>query len=514
MADVAGVPGDASLQLPPPKPGRGRFASMVDPRTWSTVRRFFLLLCVVFIAKQGVTAFIFPPFSGHDEVAHFNYIATVATEHRVPELPGGVDVQNGDDLPDYFYRYCQFILDWSPCEPDNPRWLEKPFRYADWGVKGIHPAGKQYAANHPPLYYLMMAPLYSLTDSASPETQQYLFRLAAIPFGLLAVVAAYLLARTLFPAEPFLAITVPAFVAFQTQVSYESSMVNNDIAAIAFGSCTLLMLARGIRDRFTARQTVLTGFFFGLTILSKSSGLSLALVIAFAVIAALGIRNIIGWLTTGTFIVAITALMVAPWYGWLYRTYGNLTALPQISELQSAWNKPAGSFFGLLLNPTFVWRRWQESWGAFGWRRIPLDDGLYAIVLAACAVSLLGLGLLGFRWLRSRLQRGVGDEGTWASFPIQRWQAIGLVTMLLACVVSYLAVIQFGTEFALTQARYYFHVVVAFSLVVMVGIRAVTPARAQRHVQAGVVIGLFLLTFVIYTQYVIPYWYLTDWASQ
>ena len=43
---------------------------------------------------------------------------------------------------------------------------------------------------------------------------------------------------------------MPAFVAFQPQISYESSMLNNDIMAIAFTSVVLYLVVVGIKKRF------------------------------------------------------------------------------------------------------------------------------------------------------------------------------------------------------------------------------------------------------------------------
>src|SRR4051812_42167256 len=82
-------------------------------RAWPLARRFLLALCVIYLAKQAFNVFIFPPFSGHDEVAHYSYLRTVATEHRVPVLPdarawiatGDPDsTPSGDFIPAELYK--------------------------------------------------------------------------------------------------------------------------------------------------------------------------------------------------------------------------------------------------------------------------------------------------------------------------------------------------------------------------------------------------------------------------
>ncbi len=71
--------------------------------------------------------------------------------------------------------------------------------------------------------------------------------------------------------------------------------------------------------------------------------------------------------------------------------------------------------------------------------------------------------------------------------------------------VTYLAIIQFGTRFALTQARYFFHVVNAASLLLMLGLRTLIPRFLHPYAQGGIFAALVLLNLLIFTQYVIPH---------
>ncbi len=499
-----------------------RFAGFAS----TTVGKFLLVLFVVFIAKQALTVLVFPPFSGHDEVAHYNYVQTLVSEHRVPELfrcptddgrncldDSGrlTDTEfagwQGDVLPDYFYRYCQFILDWSPCEPDNPRWLDDPFRAASWGFIGQFPAGTQYAANHPPLYYLMLAPVARAGQSMSPESMQYLLRGMAIPFGLAIILLAFLTARQLFPGDRFLLITVPAFVAFQPQISYESAMVNNDIAGIAFVSLVIYLLARGLRGGFGYALCGWVGAALGLAMLAKSNSLLIIPAIGIAIIAGCGWREWRDWAPKGVVTAGIAGVLLLPWYVWFYRAYGNLDAFEQIRTLQSPWNKAGGTFTGLLFNRGFVWMRWRETWGEFGWRRIHLDSSVLWGIAFPIIAGLIGLGLFVLlSGYRSRKNES-GDGPLGFEMP-DRAQAIGVLILLVAIVTAYLAVIQFGTEFALTQARYMFPVVNAFAILVLVGLRTLIP-RPVRPLGSGLIVfGLAFMNIIIYTRYVIPYWHI------
>lgn len=494
----------------------------------STTGRFLLVLLAVFVAKQALTVLVFPPFSGHDEVAHFNYVQTVVDEHRAPELfrcptdrgRNCLDAYGrltntdfvawqGDLLPGYFYRYCQFILDWSPCEPENPRWLQEPFRAAYWGFIGQFPTGTQYVANHPPLYYLLMAPFARAGSSLSPESLQYLLRTLAIPFGMVTIVLAFMTARQLFPADRFLLITVPAFVAFQPQVSYESAMVNNDIAGIALVSLVLYLLVRGIRRGFDYVTCAWVGAALGLSMLAKSNSIFIVPAVGLAIIATSGLRNFRSWIPRGFVTAGAGLLLIMPWYIWFYRAYGNFNAFEQIRTLQSPWNKPGGTFAQLLFSWDFVWMRWRETWGEFGWRRIQLDNSLLWAIAIPMMVGFAGLLVFGFIAVRRRRLEDPGLGPLGFQMP-DRSQVIGLSILFVAVATAYLAVVQFGTEFALTQARYFFPVVNAFAILVLVGLRTLIPVRLHPLAQGLIVFGLVSMNLIIYTQYVIPYWHISQ----
>jgi len=477
-------------------------------RSWSGVRRFLFVLFAVYLVKQVFFVFVFPPFSGHDEIAHFGYIRTLATEGRIPVLPDVEEWRDSavpgqppifDALPPDLWGYCSFALSWDWCR--QPEFANTPI-YAATVAGRYYPVGYQYAANHPPLYYGLMTPFYWVSDGWTVEAQHYLFRALAVPFGLATVLLAYLMTRTLFPTDVFLAVTVPTFVAFQTQISYEAAMVNNDILAIAGYSLILYLLIRGIRDRFPRRLCLWLGVALGFALLAKGTSLTAAPVIALAVILAVGWRDVRGWIGRGALIVLPAALLSAPWYAFLYRTYGNFDALPQVAALQSWWNNPEGSFWELLTSRDFVVMRFHETWGYFGWRRIPLDP----VLLWAIAIPTI-VAAAGLVWYLVRAWRAARRDGA-PEDPVlrpERWQWVGLVVLAVACVVAYLAIVQFGTDFVLTQARYFFPVVNAGALLLMLGLRALIPRRFHPYGQGAVFGGMVLLNLLIFTQYVVPY---------
>jgi len=487
----------------------------LNVRSWSAVHQFLVVLCVLYLVKQVIFVLAFPAFTGHDEVAHYAQIRFIATEGNLPTIPDLSDWRaefaenrestTEDRIPDELYRYCQYVTnDWyRGC--DVPSYLLNPPRAVTFAGEGF-PSGWIYTANHPPLYYAMMVPIYLLTDGASPATQLYVFRFAAIPFGLITVLLSFLMVRAIFPSDRFLSVVVPTFVAFQTQVSYEGAMLNNDIVGIATYSLVLYLMVLAIRDRFPRKLCIYIGLALGMALLTKGTALTAVGLVGLAAILRLGIRDVRGLAWRAVAIGAPLVLLAAPWYAFLYSTYGNFSALEQIQELQywNYQNQESPGFFDLLFNVQFAENRFMETWGWFGWRLIPLSSTLLWAIGLPMLVCLVGLGQYAATVIRGR--------GAPENDPVERpenWQKLAILMMLIACVVAYLAIIQFGTEFSLTQARYYFPVVNAIAILLGLGLRSLIPMRFHPYGQGGVLAAMILLNTIIFTQYVIPYWELT-----
>ena len=521
------------VATPASRPARGiGERAIAAVRTVTIPQKFLVLLLILFAAKGVINTFVFPPYSGHDEVAHYAYLKILVEDGRVPLIPDpdefdaryreDSNYNDWDQIPDEFYKYASndpsadYPTDWMTND-----WFggySDPIRAVTFLGKYL-PSGWVYTGNHPPLYYLLMAPVFRLVEEQSIETQLYALRLAAIPFGMVTVVLAYLTVRTIFPRERFLAMTVPAFVALQPQISYESAMLNNDILAIANTSAVIYLIVLGLRRRFPIWNCLLIGLFFGLAMLSKSTSVTSALIIGIAMVFGLGWRNVREWLPKGVLTAGVAGVLVLPWLAYMWLTYGDLTALNRVSELQW-WNDTQGrSIWSMLSSKQFFWERWRETWGAFGWRLIQLDTNdptLLRVILWVTLFATVGLAVYALRFLRE--QRAIDraeDAGEDVAvirhnadetLAIMPWQVTAVLVMGVSCVIAYYAILQFGTTFSLTQARYYFPAIVPAAFLFMLGLRSWFPRRWLPYVQAAVFIALVALNLVIYTAYVIPYW--------
>jgi bacteriorhodopsin len=152
------------------------------------------------------------------------------------------------------------------------------------------------------------------------------------------------------------------------------------------------------------------------------------------------------------------------------------------------------------MDPDFIVNRFRETWGEFGWRQIHLRTELLWAIAIPMILALVGLAAYAFM-----VWRNLPSSRSDSVMRPEPWQRNALIILFLTCVIAYLAVVQFGTEFALSQARYYFPAVNAGALLVMLGLRTLLPGPA-RHAGQGIVFGaLVVLNIVIMTGYVLPF---------
>jgi hypothetical protein len=81
-----------------------------------------------------------------------------------------------------------------------------------------------------------------------------------------------------------------------------------------------------------------------------------------------------------------------------------------------------------------------------------------------------------------------------------------VLTMGVAVVIGYYSILQFGTTFSLTQARYYFPMIVPGAILLMLGFRSWFPRAWLRYVGAAIFMALVIMNLIIYTAHVVPYW--------
>lgn len=421
-----------------------------------------LLLC--FLIKQVLLVAIIGPFTGHDEVDHFYYIARLAEGD-------GLGVVGEVRLPPATERYREYVADY----PTNAEVIQ------------------------PPLYHALLAPLYRLAPDGR-LSQLFLLRLVAVPLGLLVVWLAYLSARLLFPNDMLIRAGTPIFVAFQPQVSFEAAIVNHDILVIALYSLTLYCLLRWLRDGFTTRRELVLGVLVACGLWTKASFGLVIPVVALGLVFAWhdggwDARRLVGGLART---VGLPLVLVAPWFARSFYLYGDPTGA---SRLRDIYGDQARSYWSMFSDLGFWRGRLEDFWGNYGWRLVPFDPLVYRSIWIVWGIAGIGLLVL-FARLLIRRPRAV--QGGWSRFQMRGVTLLVVSVVCLIYGVFYVGTIQF------TQSRFVFPGIVCFGVLTMLGIGAWLPVRFRAAAVPVLAALLVVLNVVVALRFLIPYYYGPD----
>lgn len=472
MKASASAPLPASHQLPGAlgQPSRPR-GPRVEPEARRPVGRVGArglvgLLLFLALVQQLVLVVVYPPFQGHDELAHYGYVRTLAHARRLPTLY--------DNLPAELAPYSRYALDW--------------------------PAS--YEALQPPLYYLLAWPAFALAPPR-PLAQLYATRLVSIPLFLATIWVTYLLASALAPDDDLLALTAPALIAFQPQLSFEGAIVDNDALTVLLGALLTFLLVRGAQRGLRLRDVLWLGLVGGAALLTKLT-LAALLPLAGVVVLWSALRagdGVGGWRAdardAGARLAALLlpiALLALPWYHFLWRTYGDLTGLRALDLLESTWDVPDS--LRQLLSLASLRERLHEAWGYYGWKLLSLNDAeLRLIWLAHLILGAVAVGaLLRFARAWRRGERPVAGR------------AVRPVLVLVAVVLlMYGAMLSYGLKGGITQARYVFPAAPAAAVLAMLALREVLSPRWRPPVAAVVFASALAFQIWLLVTLVIPY---------
>jgi 4-amino-4-deoxy-L-arabinose transferase-like glycosyltransferase len=399
-----------------------------------------------------------PRWNNPDEPAHFNYLAQLARTGTLPVLQAG---------------------DW-----DAQR-LEQ--RLGSGRFAGPEPIdGIRYEGHQPPLYYLLLTPLFWLTEGLGANARVFALRGCSIVLGGLTVAVVFLAARGLAPRRPELAPLAAGLVAFTPMFTAMSAAINNDALATLLASATLLVLLRGLRDGFGTGGALLVGLLSGGLLLTKLT------VYPFVPLAYLALvldgagptrPRRLSWATRYvTLALLVTALLAGWWFFRNLTVYGpgdpfGLRRHDLVVVGQPRWpglgeNLESLRFFGLSLFRSF--------WAQFGWMAVVLDARFYGLYLL-----FLGLALGGLRrfW---RLE-------------LPDWPptaALGVKFLLAALGLVAAEVVVYNLSFIQAQGRYLHPALLPIGL--LLGLGWLTLAEVGPRLSRGQRVGFGLAFFLVW----------------
>jgi 4-amino-4-deoxy-L-arabinose transferase-like glycosyltransferase len=341
------------------------------------VRPLHILIAIqlaVILVAGVLTATQFKFFSLIDETAHFDYVRIVAEDKRLPVL--------GEDkvgLPVLALR--------NGLDPDSdpPPQVKRP---------GGGLGNESYQAFEPPLYYVLVAPAFALTEDWSQRVK--LVRLAGLLFLLAAVPVLYRFARRVAPEAHLLVFSIALLVLMWPGVIVRSTTVSNASLELFFACLFLYVLWRADEER-DDRRLILAGGVLGLGLLTK---LTLVALVPLLLVVAFRNRR-----PAALAAVALPVLMLLPWLIFNLGHYDALTASSLAKEMQEPTVNPNGVTYtvGRLIDmlPLLVDGVLPQDWVT-----VELEAPLMGLGFDFVRVALFGLPVLLLlaepRWLRSR----------------------------------------------------------------------------------------------------------------
>ncbi len=367
-----------------------------------------LAILIAYLAIGVAYALNTPPWQNPDEPAHYNYIKFIAENKSLPILqPGDYDQPYNDE----FKR-----------TPQNTQSLPiDPLRYENYA---------------PPLYYLLGAPIYALTDGWLVA-----LRLFSVILGAGLIVVAYLIGVEMFPSQLHLASGTAAFVAFVPQHVAMLAAVNNDSLAELLIAVIVLQSMRLFRSpELSQRQLFSLGITLGLGLLTKASVYYTAVPVAFMAVLLHARAH-----QQSSRVIRHWSLVFVP-------ARHNEVVIGQPTTAQ--WIAQYG-FGGLLargLTTTF-----HSFWGQFGWMAVPMPDSTYLLLGLLSIIAVSGWG-----W---RLIERMKDEGGGMKRP-----SSSAILLSLLALLTFGGFIWYNLTFVQYQGRYLFPALIPIGLVFAIGI--------------------------------------------
>ncbi len=285
-------------------------------------------------------------------------------------------------------------------------------------------------ASQPPLYYLLMTPIWLAIDNSDlddfyqpnplanvghptrlgnrnrifyrqpypPDLQGtslaiYIIRLATLGMGTVTIFALYQSARTIRPHATGFAVLAAALAAFNPQFLFISSSVSNDNLVTMLVSLIVWQTLIMLRDGFQTKRSLLLAFLIALATLAKLSGLSMVLLVALAGIwLAFRTRDLRGLIILAASML-IVWLVIASW--WFLRNIILYQELFGTSAMIANFGGRHTTLSRLLIEEFEGFRR--SYWGLFGWFSNFTNEIHYHLMDLLTLLSIAGLPVLVIR---------------------------------------------------------------------------------------------------------------------
>lgn len=380
-----------------------------------SVRQLFMVVLVVGVLGRLAAVVFTPTFYAPDEQSHFNYIKYLAEKRDFPVQAGRMG------------------------ESDN-----------EW----------EYF--QPPLYYLLLVPLYRAVEALfhNTATTVLVLRFVSVLLWVVNIRLGLLLLKRLGVKDELVWLSTMTLACLLPTYLFVSAAINNDNLLITVGTGLACLMAQQKRS---LQNSLGMGVTLGLALWVKQSALIFVPAIGLLFLLE-AVRRHVSW--RGMFghlalALGLAAVIASPWAFRNWRVYGTLTP-EDLSAAAKAWPSLVDGLLSAGHNLT------KTFWSVSG---ISNDIGYPFPLLGICFALLCVAGLvLG----RKQEPQPVGKLLGATTPPV-------LAALALAVLVNVLLVLRFGYLYGMGQGRHLFPLLYPIALGLAWGLKSIPSHHPTVH---------------------------------
>ncbi len=272
------------------------------------------LLPIVLVVTGLVYLYAVPNFEASDTIQHVGMIKWIAENGALPLQSGEHEYLYGQEAsqPPLYYLLMTPVWQVLDTSDFDDRFRKSPFTIVGDPLRLGNRNQILYKQPYPP-------------DLSGSSLALYSIRLLSLVMGAVTVGAVFQSARTVMPEEPGIAVLAAGLTAFNPQFIFISASVSNDNLVNMLAALIAWQMLVMLRHGFQTRRSLVLALLIALASLSKLSGLVVGVVVGLAAI----------WLLIRTrdrrgFCILVSATLIfwlviaGWWYGRNLMLYGEL----------------------------------------------------------------------------------------------------------------------------------------------------------------------------------------------
>lgn len=458
-------------------------------------------IIIVTVIKGLVWTSSIPLWHAPDEAAHFSTIQNYAENIDLTKIPLGhgasrelqiseqfLETERGDDGTTPFtfrpYYKIQYTQGRTGIHEEEIKTISQEFR---------EQPVRHEQAYYPPLYYRIGQAIYNAVYDQDIMQRAFAIRLFSILTIGGIVIISFFLAKEIFPEQKYMHLTVPIIVSFQPMLTFVSAGINSDNLANFQFSLFILFCVSAIIRGLDGKKAAILALIVGLGFFIKPQFIiALALAVGLIIYELLRGRRIFLFLKNSTvfFIVMIVSGGFIPINEALANLRESGQALPYVetqapenSQRNLSFLKHLENSFRQIIAQTLPW-----YWGVFKWLSLTLPRIVNQILMRVMFIGAIGLV---FKFLVEVRHRNFSRVNQ------------ALLFLAFSAVFFFFAIIfrdfQHVRSFIFSlgiQGRYFFPVITAHLVLLLVGILALIPERFKKTGAFILILGSVALNFV------------------